>query len=461
MGNAPNRMTRRLAITIASYISRFGAWPTEARLSPDALYLLVQTLDREHFDRLANRLKLRLTRDSDIAVGGSAGHLVYDPSEGLSAAVIESVERELAFDELTFDPPSEALIDLTASLYGQEVFHQLVLQELLARTDLGSRLGIWDDDVQPPTVLYEPRRGLFDLGLAKFAGGTESPVEVFIELKVGSHLEMGQVERQREGADGARRAYLLLGPTYFRWRDLTEATVLGLTEVASAVGSVGATYTGSIGELARVYGDRLGQEAQRWSQPMDPAVQWDALDHFRFYAEIAAAWPVPVNIYPVTNRSGQQYVLNAPSAWAHPSAAEWRDGRVYWEIINARLRYKLTWDGPTALGYAMREAWRDALRRGAAEYGETLDEPRSSGGRAMTAGELGGDLRTFLVQGGQVDIGEARTLYDRATAVFRAAFRRLEGEYDPARNHPVTATSATSALAEPDAVESRDLEAGP
>lgn len=459
MGNAPNRMTRRLAITIAGYISRFGAWPTEARLSADALYWLAQTLDQEHFDRLANRLKLRVTKHSDIAVGGSAGHSVYDPSQGLSAALIERVERELAFDELIFDPPSKALVDLTASLYGQEVFHQLVLQELFALTDLGSRLGIWDD-VQPPTVLYEPRRGLFDLGLAKFAGGSESPVEVFIELKVGSHLEIGQIERQREGADGARRAYLLLGPTYFRWRDLTEATVLGLTEVAAAVASVGTTFTGSTGELARVYGDRLGQEAQRWSQPMDPAVQWDALDHFRFYAEIAAAWPVPVNIYPVTNRSGQQYVLNAPSAWAHPSAAEWRDGRVYWEIINARLRYKLTWDGPTADRYAKREAWRDALRRGAAECGETLDQPRSSGGRAMTAGELGGDLRPFLVRDGQVDIGESRGLYDRATAVFGSAFRLLEGQPGHEPSYAVAATSAVAASPEPDAHETRDLEGG-
>jgi hypothetical protein len=260
--------------------------------------------------------------------------------------------------------------------------------------------------------------------------------------------------------DDARRAYLLLGPTYFRWRDLREATVLGLTEVAAAVESVGATYTGSTGELARVYGERLRQEAQRWSQPMDPAVQWDALDYFRFYAEIAVAWPVPVNIYPVTNRSGQQYVLNAPSAWAHPSAPEWRDGRVYWEIVNGRLRYKLTWDGPTAERYAKRQAWREALRRGAAECGETLDQPRSSGGRAMTAGELGGDLRPFLVHDGQVDIGECRGLYDRATAVFRSAFRLLEGQAGQAPSHVVAATSDDAAFAEPDAHEIHDLEAG-
>ncbi len=394
-------------------------------MSAEALYWVARTLDEEHFGRLADRLKLRVTKHSDIAVGGFGGHLVYDPGESLTEGMIERVERELGFDEIVFDPPPQTLVELAASMYGQEVFHQLVLQELLASSDLASRLGIWDK-IQPPTVVYEPRRGLFDLGLAEFTSGVDSPVSVLIELKVGSHLEPGQLERQRHGAGNVRRVYLLLGPTYFRWRNLSDGTVLGLTDVATAVASVGAAYTGSTGELARVYGARLSQEATQWLQPIDPRGRWTDLDFFRFYAEIAAAWPVPVNVYPVTNRSGQQYVLNAPIAWAHPSATEWRDGRVYWEIINARLRYKLTWDGPTSERDARRAAWREALRQGAADRDEILDQPRSSAGRAMTAAELGGDLRPLLVRDGHVDADACRALYDRATAVFKAAFRHLE-----------------------------------
>lgn len=447
MGSAPSRMTRRLAITIASYISRYGSWPTEARLSAEALHSVVHTLDEEHFGRLADRLKLRVTKHSDIAVGGSAGHLVYDPSEGLSADLIERVERELGFNDLIFDPPSQTLADLTASLYGQEVFHQLVLQELLALSDLGFRLGIWDQ-TQPPTVVYEPRRGLFDLGLAKFAPGVDSPVEALIELKVASHLEPGQLERQREGASNTHRVYLLLGSTYFRWRDLPDATVLGLTDVAAAVTAVGAEYTGTTGELARVYGERLSQEATRWLQPMDPSGRWSDLDFFRFYAEIASAWPVPVNVYPVTNRSGQQYVLNAPSAWAHPSGAEWQEGRVYWEIINARLRFKLIWDGPASERDARRRSWREALRRGAGDCGETLDQPRSSAGRAMTAAELGGDLRPLLIHNGHVDANACLGLYDRATAVFQAGFGYLERESVAPGNLPVTAGPTDTPLGE-------------
>jgi hypothetical protein len=419
-------MTRRLAITIASYVSRYGTWPTEARLSAESLYWVVHAIDAEHFERLSERLKLRVTKHSDIAVGGPAGHVVYAANEELSTDIVKRVERELGFDENSFDPPSATLVELIGSLFGQEVFHQLVLQELLASSDLAQRLGIWAG-VQPPVVVYEPRRGLFDLGLAMFAPGAEGQVEVYLELKVGSHLEAGQLQRQRDGAGQAPRVYLLLGATYFRWRDLGDATVLGLVELAAAVTEVGGSFTGSVGELARVYGDRLGHEARRWLEPMDPAGNWDALDYFRFYAEIAPTWPVPVNIYPVTNRSGQQYVLNPPSAWARPAAREWHDGQVYWEIINARLRFKLTWDGPAAERNARRQEWREALRNGAADCGETLEEPRSTAGRAMTAGELGGDLRPRLIHDGRLDLVESRILYDRASALFDNAFGHLEG----------------------------------
>jgi hypothetical protein len=248
MANAPNRMTRRLAIAIASYIVRHGDWPTEARLSSEALYWVVETLDPDHFARLADRLELRVTKRSDITVGGAAGHVIYPGPQEPNFDVVERVERELGFDELIFDPPSQTLIDLTGSLFGQEVFHQLILQELLASTDLAQRLGIWEH-AQPPTVVYEPRSGLFDLGLAQFAGGSESPVEVYIELKVGSHLEPDQFERQREGAGNVRRVYLLLGPTYFRWRHVGAAIFLRLDDFAAAINSVGASYTGGSGEL--------------------------------------------------------------------------------------------------------------------------------------------------------------------------------------------------------------------
>lgn len=424
MANAPNRMTRRLAITIAAYLERHGEWPVEARLSPTTLYWIAKTLDEDHFARLADRLKLRVTKHSDIAIGGSAGHLVYPPADHPHEDLIDRVERELGFTDVEFDPPPTVLVDLVASLYGQEVFHQLVLQELLGFSDLAQQLGIWQY-AQPPAVVYEPRRGLFDLGLAQFAAGADAPVEVYLELKVWSQLEAGQFQRQRDGAGSVSVAYLLLGPTFFRWQHLPGFRFIGLSELAEAVSSIGRSYGGSVGDLARAYGARLTEEAKRWSEPLDPARLWDALDHFRFYAEIAPTWPVDVQVYPVTNRSGQQYVLNTPTAWRRPGAPGWTDADVYWELIDARLRFKVT-TPHVEQRKRLRDGWRRALRAAAIGLGETLIEPRSASGRSMTAAELGGDVRADLLRDGAVDADEARKLYDRASTLFAEAVAELE-----------------------------------
>lgn len=45
----------------------------------------------------------------------------------------------------------------------------------------------------------------------------------------------------------------------------------------------------------------------------------------------------------------------------------------------------------------------------------------------MTAGELDGDLRPCLIRDGHVGVHESRGVYDRASALFAAAFRPLEG----------------------------------
>jgi hypothetical protein len=424
MANAPNRMTRRMAITVAAYIARHGEWPVEARLSSTALHWIAKTLDEDHFARLADRLKLRVTKHSDIAVGGSAGHLVYPPAEHPHEDLIDRVERELGFTDVEFDQPPMVLVDLVASLYGQEVFHQLVLQELFGFSDLAQRLGIWHY-TQPPAVVYEPRRGLFDLGLAQFAEGADAPVEVYLELKVWSQLEAEQFRRQHEGAGSVPVVYLLVGPTFFRWQHLPAPRFIGLSELAEAVSSIGQGYGGSVGDLARAYGARLTEEAKRWSQPLDPAGPWDALDHFRFYAEIAPNWPVDVQIYPVTNRSGPQYVLNTPTAWRRPDAAGWTDADVYWELIDARLRFKVT-TPHVEQRKLLREGWRSALRAAAKRLGEALTEPRSASGRSMTAAELGGDVRADLLRGGAVEPEEARRLYDRASILFAEAVAEIE-----------------------------------
>lgn len=300
------------------------------------------------------------------------------------------------------------------------MFHQLALQELLALSDLAERLGVWHYS-QVPAVVYEPRRGLFDLGPTQLtAGGAENPIEVLLELKVWSQLDSDQFERQRAGAGDVPAVYLLLGPTYFRWRHLPSPRFIGLAEVAEAVNGVAQRFPGGIGELARAYGARLTKKAERWAQSLDPAGAWYALDYFRFYAEIAPTWPVDVQIYPVTNRSGPQYVLNSPLAWRRPMAPGWDDADVYWELIDARLRFKAT-TPHVEQRRRLRDEWRNALRAAAADLGETLVLPRGASGRSMTAAELGGDVRADLIRDGAVDADPARRLYHRANTMFSAA----------------------------------------
>ena len=69
MANAPNRMTRRLAITIAAYIERHGNWPNEARLSAESLYWVARSGGSER-GRPADQQGWRLGR-SRGAIGRS------------------------------------------------------------------------------------------------------------------------------------------------------------------------------------------------------------------------------------------------------------------------------------------------------------------------------------------------------------------------------------------------------
>lgn len=90
-----NRMTRRLAITIAIYIERFHVWPREVRLSASALYYIANGMRVEEFERLAGRLRMRVTKHAEIAVGGPEGHLTYEQKDVPSEATINGVEHEL------------------------------------------------------------------------------------------------------------------------------------------------------------------------------------------------------------------------------------------------------------------------------------------------------------------------------------------------------------------------------
>ena len=105
MSSTGNRTTRRLAITIALYIEQFHVWPREVRLSASALYYIVQGMRVEEFEGLASRLRVRVTKHAEIAVGGAEGHLIYSQVEHPRLETIEGVERDLG---LTYPAPEPA-----------------------------------------------------------------------------------------------------------------------------------------------------------------------------------------------------------------------------------------------------------------------------------------------------------------------------------------------------------------
>jgi len=303
--------------------------------------------------------------------------------------------------------------------WGQEVVHRLVLRELLASTDLATRLGLWSDP-RRPTVLYQPLRGLFDLGLAE-----EDRVRVLIELKATTGVVEGQRRRQQVAAEdlGVVRAYILLGVGFWASHQETGIPYIGVPGLHVAVESVAREADGAVGDLARTYARRLAQEAAAWTR--DPDQDEGATGLLRTYTDIAAAWPVEARPFRVTNRAGPDWILN-PNAWTAPELRGWEQGRVYWELVNGRVRYKVEWRGAQTRGLQARDAFRRALDASSVETGIPFRATRRRAGRGITAGEFPEDAAATIVVNGRVDPALARDLYEEAMRLFQRAIALLE-----------------------------------
>lgn len=315
-------------------------------------------------------------------------------------------------------PAIDGLSLLLERAWGQEVVHQLVLRELLQRTDLAAVLGLWASP-EPPTVMYEPFGGLFDLALP-----SDSP-RILIELKVSADLGDNQRARQHERAVTllAQRVYILLGPSYFMALDEPDARNIGAPDLAHAIRSLAGIEDITVRELAAAYVQRLEADAAGWGS-MHEARSTSGLDLFRLYAEMAAAWPVTVRPIKVTHHGGPDWIINA-NAWTTSAAAGWAGARFYWEMVNGRTRFKIQWEGDEALRMTARNAFRDALEAAARELGVPASRTHARAGAYMTALELAGDARDEVLVDGRVDAERSRGLYDRATAVFRRSLDLL------------------------------------
>ena len=256
MGNYPSPMTRRLAITIALYIERFGAWPDEVRLSSDALYWIAKGLDQEHFTALADRLKLRVTRHTLFAVGGSAGHQVYTQKVHPHQETVERVERELGHDieSRIHDEPASIHREIIDEFGGERCFHRLLIGELIRWGDLGPALGIWHLAALP-VVTRLPIGGLFDLRLDRPTG---PPDYLDIWLRRPTR---GRYEQQVAAATGCNRIYLLVVGARPDWPGADDATWILREEFLTAIASRASGLGGdALGDLTRAYSERLSAE---------------------------------------------------------------------------------------------------------------------------------------------------------------------------------------------------------
>ena len=319
------------------------------------------------------------------------------------------------------DEPSSSdlsgLALLVDRLWGQEVTHKIVLAELLRHTDLAARLGLWAGQDRPG-VAVEPDDRIFDLALAS---GVRTAV--FIELKFGAQSGQNQRERQQRWAEAAKadRVYILLGTSFFEIPHETGVRYVGVPQLLEAVASVEAD--GAVGELARAYAGRLGRDAVAWTGDHDDDPGGVAT--LRLYTDIAAAWPVDVQPYRVTNPGGPDWILNA-DAWTSVDTPGWASARFYWEIAGRHVRFKIEWTGNESARATARDAYLRALEAGAKATGFDVRPTARRLGRGMTAAQFPELVRDLVVVGGRVNPERARALYDDATAVFRAALRNLE-----------------------------------
>jgi hypothetical protein len=302
-------------------------------------------------------------------------------------------------------------------LWGQEATHKLVLAELFRRTDLANRLGLWSNDDRPE-VAIEPGRGIFDLALFR-----DRAIVVAIELKFGAQSGQDQRDRQLKWAEdaNARRAYILLGTSFFEIPRDDGVLYIGVPDLLTAMCSLAAEE--AVGELARAYASRLSQDASAWTGDHDPEAA-TGVAILRLYGEIGATWPVHARSYRATNRSGPDWILN-PDAWTTVDIPGWEAAQFYWEIAGGQVRFKLEWKGDPSVRNMARDAYLHALGIAAREASVEIQRSVRRPGRWMTAAKLPGVVTELVLVEGRVDPDRARKLYDDADAVFSRAVDNL------------------------------------
>ncbi len=223
-----------------------------------------------------------------------------------------------------------------------EITHQILLKKLLEDANFAQLFtGI---KAKPSDPIMEPLKGKFDLQV-NFDDGTE----VYIECKYMSVLYSSQLKKQTEWlekSDKRKGIYFLLGT-----KDLDMPG--WLIEKRSGKKSRKVGHEDLLEILDQFLQGRAEPDLTRLAQAYRTAIaaQWKQLttnwkrkgkvhDHFYYYSFFYQMQKhldgIKFRMYPVTNRGGTQYGINADDTWL-PVVHNTCKGKLYLELLNNQL----------------------------------------------------------------------------------------------------------------------------
>ncbi|MDW7681203.1 MAG: hypothetical protein SCK70_11600 [bacterium] len=280
---------------------------------------------------------------------------------------------------------------LLRTAIGYERTHQLAIFTLLSKSSFASFL-IGVNNVQ--SVLWEPERQLFDLGLQDISK------TIYLEIKMWSSLTDSQQKRQHDFLSNKQCScfYLLLGTSWFEHsaasivsKSYGVASKIGYDELISALNKlmVASGQSPDVYELALAYRNAIQEQFDKLKNAFKNP-DGGRIYFYSLYREIQKSVSgMETKIYTVNNRGGPVYILNNVDYWMSFSKKN-LSGELFYEIVNGRLCIKFYSEAEKADKYTIRDRIRHAVRKVLGTKYPVVDSGRI--GAYMTACQIDYDF---------------------------------------------------------------------
>jgi hypothetical protein len=269
--------------------------------------------------------------------------------------------------------------------------HQLAIFTLFSKSSFASFL-VGIKNVQ--SVLWEPEKQLFDLGLQ------DTYKTSYFELKMWSSLTDSQKKRQQDFLSKKHCSgfYLLLGTSWFEHSTSSivsksngATTKIGYDELISALNKlmVASGQSPDIYELALAYRNAIQEQFDKLKNAFKNP-DGGRLYFYSLYREIQKrVIGMETDIYTANNPGGPVFILNNADYWM-PFSKENISGELYYEIVNGRLCIKFYTKAEKAVKCAIRDRIRYAIRKVLGSKYPVVDSGRI--GKYMTACQIDHDF---------------------------------------------------------------------